>query len=131
MVYIIRYCPFFTFKKEVIDMTKDSYPDNLIERIIRLEESSEQFKDDIGDLKKDIKEVKSELCLWFKRVDAAVQELNIAQTRMSEQLLAGKDLEKEIKNELFESKKFKGRLLIALITTGLSILAFILKELLL
>jgi hypothetical protein len=110
---------------------KDGYPDNLMERIIRLEESSEQFKDDIGDLKKDIKEVRSELCLWFKRVDTAVQELNIAQTRMSEQLLAGKDLEKEIKNELFESKKFKGRVFIALITTGLSIFAFILKELLL
>jgi N-acetylmuramoyl-L-alanine amidase len=63
---------------------KDTYPNNLMERIIRLEESSEQFKDDIGDLKKDIKEVKSELCLWFKRVDTSVQELKFAQTRMSE-----------------------------------------------
>jgi hypothetical protein len=109
---------------------RDNYSDNLMERIIRLEESSEQFKDDIGTLTKDIKEVKSDLCLWFKRVDAAVLELKVAQTKMSEQILSGRDLEKEIKSELYEAKKSMGRVFIALITTGLSIIVLILKGLL-
>ncbi|MHB8124430.1 MAG: hypothetical protein ACYDEJ_02095 [Desulfitobacteriaceae bacterium] len=108
---------------------KDICSNNLIERIIRLEESSEQFKDDIVDLKTDIKEVKSELCTWFNRLDDSVQGLNIAQTRLSEQLLARKELEIEIKNELYQSTKLKWRIFIALTTTSLSALAFILKEL--
>lgn len=100
------------------------------QRLAILEKSVEGLGGDAKSQKDDVKQFQQELRSWFDRLDLMVQELRLSHTKLQEQMTAHIALEKLIQEELKDAKKFRGRLFLAATGGAVSLIVFLVQDIL-